>query len=522
MQLHLMTSKMKLYQFISIASEILPKEFDGKAKNLQNFIDCIDVLKKMIVKDYEQIAVLLVKYRLTNYVRNWIGSENSLDQIIETIKSRVSYESSKFVRDLLKYAKQNGKTAEEYCNEIEKLTNRLEFAFIAEKVPSKVAQRLAIEFAVESLTENADNINICKLLKIGNFKTLNDLFEKFITLSTEVDTPGTTLNIICKRYQYKNYATKNYKRNCNTYDKNMNIKCNSNVSILRKEINHVRKRMSNIERITNNQQEIRKNNLPNDEEQILHDPKIIKNIIVNDNIYNMTPDEKLKTNKLKTVIKYEASNLDVEKLQLSSNVEIFEKSPLKDIEEWGHIENIDEVNFNDCNSIQTNVMKEHIKQEAKGKPVDYYVPDHNLMEINNMNSEEQDHVSKTQNGSDYKINESKLEKLRSANVICCLKKTNLLCGGIQLTRTLNNFIVMLLCFIYMIKTHVYENINLFIQEMGFKSSISNESHKARAHFLRRKSSIIPASLILRQLYQKVFQIKMRNILFISIMAIICL
>lgn len=81
---------MKLYQFISIASEILPKEFDGKAKNLQNFIDCIDLLKKMIVKDYEQIAVLLVKSRLTNYVRNWIGSENSLDQIIETIKSLMS------------------------------------------------------------------------------------------------------------------------------------------------------------------------------------------------------------------------------------------------------------------------------------------------------------------------------------------------------------------------------------------------------------------------------------------------
>lgn len=212
-----------MIEFISIAVNILPQEFNGQHQNLQTFIDCLDLLKIITIEAHEQIAVTLIKSRLTNYTRHWVTNENSIDQIIETLKQRVSHESSKLVRALLKNSRQDKKTAVEYCNEIEKLTRRLEFAFTAEKVPIKVAQRLSIEFAVESLTENANNINVCMLLKAGNFTNLNDLFEKFITLSTEIDTPGTTMNIISNQYQFKKATNNNCKRNYHAYSKDKNI-----------------------------------------------------------------------------------------------------------------------------------------------------------------------------------------------------------------------------------------------------------------------------------------------------------
>lgn len=480
-----------VYEFISIVSEILPKEFNGKHQNLQSFIDCLDLLKTLTIENNEHIAVTLIKSRLNGLARHWVTNANSIDQIKEILLQNVSHESSKFVRALLRNTRQNKKKAQAYCDEIEQLTGRLEFAFIAEGVPFKIARKLAIEFAVESMSENANNIKVCTLLKIGNFDSLNDIFEKFIILSSKIDTPGITTNIVSNQENFKYNAKNQMKSNFHKNEKYIKTTCDTclnSISILRNKFNHDTRKVTKVIR------EINARDYPRDKKQKLHDPKIIevsnlrmikkvprmifkinyekcalqiilkqgKNVILDKYIHNIITNDKLEIEKLVKVIKCEASNLNIKKLQISSNDEIFKKSTINEIEKWGHIldsvkifitpqikklnnKNIDEINYLlkkyheiysnktkmlyelrkkycwknmsrdvayhvqnciECKSFEANIVKEeHMNNETKRKPVDH-IPNLDQLKLKNMNFEKQVNDIKDQNIFQAKGNES--------------------------------------------------------------------------------------------------------------------
>ena len=297
-------------KLISTANEILPSNFNGEQEKLLNFLDCLSLLKLFITEDLIEIAILLIKSKIGGLARQWVKDASSIEEIEEILKNRIIHESSKLVRALLRNTKQRrNQTAEAYSEIISKLASRLEFAFNAEGVPCAISQKLSNEFAIESLTEGVNDIAIGMTLLAGNYKSLNELIEKFIILTVESNIIGSTMNKFSKRtalnhdeYEYKDEV--NNELDLNDYKEEISEPGPRIIEVSRlnklKKIPCVYFKMND----KNSLQIIMKNN---------------KNIILNQNIRNMITNDKLNVKEFVKVINYKASNLNVQKLQLSLN-----------------------------------------------------------------------------------------------------------------------------------------------------------------------------------------------------------
>jgi len=58
--------------FINTASKLIPV-FDGKAENLANFIDALQIIES-IKGEHEQLAVSMIKTKIKGVARNLIGN----------------------------------------------------------------------------------------------------------------------------------------------------------------------------------------------------------------------------------------------------------------------------------------------------------------------------------------------------------------------------------------------------------------------------------------------------------------
>lgn len=88
-----------------------------------------------------------VKMRLTCKARDLITTENSLDEIITTLKNDIKADSSRLLTTKLLNLKQNSKYAVSYSTEIESLSENLKRVYISEGVPP--------EFAIKYTTKNS-------------------------------------------------------------------------------------------------------------------------------------------------------------------------------------------------------------------------------------------------------------------------------------------------------------------------------------------------------------------------------
>jgi hypothetical protein len=173
---------LSMNDFFNLAGKILPNEFNGDISKLQSFVDAISLLQ-VGAAEHEENAVLFVKTRLTGKARSLITTEKSLVEIIGTLKKGLKGDSASLVGAKLSKLRQNNKDIVEYASEMEKLTDQLQAAYLAEGMPVHLATKYTTEAAVKSLIDNSASERIKTVIAAGNFTTPQEVMTKLVSIN---------------------------------------------------------------------------------------------------------------------------------------------------------------------------------------------------------------------------------------------------------------------------------------------------------------------------------------------------
>lgn len=259
---------MNAVEFLNFSSKILP-EFDGKSDNLQRFLDSISLTQTQ-AENHELTLIHLIKTKLVGSARNLITNENTVNAIIETLKSKVKGESSNVVSAKIMNGKQNNKSANQFANEIVELTKSLENAYISEGVPSGLAQTYSTQAAVKAFSVNSSNEKVKLIMQSGRFDNLNEAVSKFVDSSTEASQDKNIFHFNSNNRRFKsnqnrsnsnnrNFNRNKYQNNRNNYNNNNNNNNrnfnNNNYNNQRNNNNYQRqnqRNQNNVRAITDN------------------------------------------------------------------------------------------------------------------------------------------------------------------------------------------------------------------------------------------------------------------------------
>ncbi|XP_039233227.1 myb-like protein P isoform X1 [Drosophila yakuba] len=170
-------------EFINTATKLIPA-FDGKAENLNSFIDALEILR-LITGEHEELAVSIVKSRLKGVARNLVGNETTITEVISKLKSNVKGETVEVLSAKLMNLQQRNKTANQYTVEVEQLTKMLECAYITDGLPLELARSYSTQNAVKAMTKNCTIDKVKLIMQAGTFNTMNEAVSKFVNSCTE-------------------------------------------------------------------------------------------------------------------------------------------------------------------------------------------------------------------------------------------------------------------------------------------------------------------------------------------------
>ncbi|XP_017466310.1 PREDICTED: uncharacterized protein LOC108359132 [Rhagoletis zephyria] len=188
-------------EFIKTASSVLP-EFDGKPENLHSFLDAPDILDQ-IKDDHEALAITMIKTKRKGTARNFISTENIIEQIKTKLKNAIKGESVEVLTAKLLNIQQRSKTANQYTAEIEKITRSLEGAYISDGLNPDLATRYSTQAAVKAMCKNCSNDKVKIIMQAGTFTTMNDAISKFTNSCTEITGSSNTILNVRQQSQYR-------------------------------------------------------------------------------------------------------------------------------------------------------------------------------------------------------------------------------------------------------------------------------------------------------------------------------
>lgn len=169
-------------KFIATYSKLIP-EFDGEIEKLPGFIDACELMEEA-VGTHMETAVKIIKTKLGITTRSRITNEKTIEEVIKTLEKTPRGESSKVINSRLMSLKQGNRTANDFIQEIEKVTNQLRVSYLIEGMPSDLAESQSVEGAVRSLITNVSNARVKTVLQAADLKTINDVSTKFLSVST--------------------------------------------------------------------------------------------------------------------------------------------------------------------------------------------------------------------------------------------------------------------------------------------------------------------------------------------------
>lgn len=199
-------------EFLSTASKLIT-DFDGKSENLRSFLDSLTLVDS-IKETHESIAISLIKTKLKGTARNLISNETTIRDIIAKLQNSVKGESVEVLTAKIMNIKQNNKTANAYCSEIENLTKSLENAYISDGLSCELSAKYSTQIAVKALTKNCTIDKVKLIMEAGQFNSMNDAISKFVNSCTEATGQQ---NAILHYRQRQNNRNNNFRRNFTSF-----------------------------------------------------------------------------------------------------------------------------------------------------------------------------------------------------------------------------------------------------------------------------------------------------------------
>lgn len=196
-------------EFLNTASKLI-SDFDGKPENIRSFIDSLSLVNS-IKGEHESVAISLIKTKLKGNARNLINNESSITEIINKLTSSVKGESVEVISAKIMNIRQNNKSANTYCNEVEALTKSLESAYISDGLSCELATKYSTRVAVKALTKNCTIDKVKLIMEAGQFNNMNDAVEKFVNSCTESTGQQNTILYSNQRSPNNRYSRGNFR-----------------------------------------------------------------------------------------------------------------------------------------------------------------------------------------------------------------------------------------------------------------------------------------------------------------------
>lgn len=191
--------------FINTATRLIP-DFDGKPENLRSFLDALSLIETL-KGSHETVAINLIKTKLKGNARNLIENEATIQDVIGKLKNSVKGESVEVLSAKILNIRQNSKSANSYCNEVETLTKALESAYISDGLSRTLAQQYSTQIAVKAMTRNCTIDRVKLIMEAGQYTNMNEAIGKFVSSCTEAT--GQQNSIL----YFGNRSNRNYRGN---------------------------------------------------------------------------------------------------------------------------------------------------------------------------------------------------------------------------------------------------------------------------------------------------------------------
>lgn len=207
---------LSVLDFLNFATKVIP-DFDGKHENLQRFLDSIHLVKTQSA-GHEATFVQLIKTKLVGTSRNVISGEETVNEILHSLKTKIKNESTDVIIAKIMNVKQNNKSANQFAKEIEDLTKSLKTAYIVDGLNSELAEQYATKTAAKAFSSNSSNEKVKLVIQSGQFTDMNQVVSKFVSTSTEFCQDKHLFHYNSNRRGNKNF----HNRNRNQYSGNRN------------------------------------------------------------------------------------------------------------------------------------------------------------------------------------------------------------------------------------------------------------------------------------------------------------
>lgn len=278
-------------EFLNFATKIVP-DFDGTYANLASFTDALN-LANASVATHLPSYIELIKTKLKGDSRSYIGNEATVQAIIQTLQANVKPESASLIESKMMSIHQAKKKPNDYMKEIESLAANLKRAHITDGIPIAAADNLATNCAVKAIRQNASSDKVKWLMEASTFTNLNEVVDKFISLST-AETSSTSNNATINYIRRPNvgyyrgrrqnnrgyYRNNDNRRGNNSYNQNYrsnNFRGSNNRGFYRNNDNrrgnnsYNSNRRTNYVRYVNAERDDNQGNLPAPQQVMLRD-----------------------------------------------------------------------------------------------------------------------------------------------------------------------------------------------------------------------------------------------------------
>lgn len=159
----------------------LVQPYDGSAEGLDAFLDATSLLEEITANNMVPRAIKFLKTRLTGKARLGLPENlNTIDELAQNVKQRCA---SKITPDnvvaKLRAVKQKG-SVENFCDEVDTLTNKLKAVYIEQGIPVQLANSMATKTGVETLINGTNSQDNKIILKAGTFNDIKDATQKML------------------------------------------------------------------------------------------------------------------------------------------------------------------------------------------------------------------------------------------------------------------------------------------------------------------------------------------------------
>jgi len=173
------------FDFLNTAVGLL-NDFNGEFNHLSKFLDSIDLIN-LIKGPFEELAVSLVKSKISSEIHHFLANASTLMSIKEILIEKVQGQSISTIKRKLQNAKQYSRNSFTYATYIRKLAYQLKQKYIFDGLNPETAEKYSMQTALSAITKNAKCSEMKIVMLASQFSTIDDIIAKFLEVTEELN-----------------------------------------------------------------------------------------------------------------------------------------------------------------------------------------------------------------------------------------------------------------------------------------------------------------------------------------------